>query len=292
MYPIAFHDVFLPMMLKHLLYFVCAIVILLGCKPQVPVITPTENPFEVLPSVFRQNVLMESFVSETNAATLQHAIDVAQLKSVYGQRLILVNFHEDDWLETPYTDLLTTMLGGLIATPRAALNRTPANNALNGETNYTLLSKPNWTNAIDQSLIQDAQLCMALESTNSSTTKGQLQVYIARKTPILGDTRIGMYLVQDSLAALFQVGATDVFKHNHVVSKTFPDDAGIAIDLKSEIENPTINRYTFEDVDLQQLDQRNLTAVVFIYRYDTDFRNIKILNVQSVKWGGNKYWDQ
>jgi hypothetical protein len=83
-----------------------------------------------------------------------------------------------------------------------------------------------------------------------------------------------------------------VFKHNHVVSKTFPDDAGIAIDLKSEIENPTINRYTFEDVDLQQLDQRNLTAVVFIYRYDTDFRNIKILNVQSVKWGGNKYWDQ
>ena len=291
MNPIAFHDVFLQVMLKHLLFIIGTMALLLGCKQQKPVITPTENTFEVLPSVFRQNVLMESFVSETNAATLQHSIDVAQLKSLYGQRLILANFHEDDWLETPYTDLLSTMLGGLIATPRAALNRIPASNALNGETNYSLLSKPNWTNAIIHALAQEAPLSIALASKNITATLGQVEVYLARKTPLLGDTRISLFLVQDSIPALFQVGATDVFEHNHVVSKTFPDHAGIPIDVQSETEEATIDRYTFEQVDLLQLDQRNLTAVVFVYRYDTDFRNIKILNVQSVKWGGNKYWD-
>jgi len=289
--PIAFHDVFLQVMLKHLLFIIGTMALLLGCKQQKPVITPTENTFEVLPSVFRQNVLMESFVSETNAATLQHSIDVAQLKSLYGQRLILANFHEDDWLETPYTDLLSTMLGGLIATPRAALNRIPASNALNGETNYSLLSKPNWTNAIIHALAQEAPLSIALASKNITATLGQVEVYLARKTPLLGDTRISLFLVQDSIPALFQVGANDVFEHNHVVSKTFPDHAGIPIDVQSETEEATIDRYTFEQVDLLQLDQRNLTAVVFVYRYDTDFRNIKILNVQSVKWGGNKYWD-
>lgn len=291
MNPIAFHDVFLQVMLKHLLFIIGTMALLLGCKQQKPVITPTENTFEVLPSVFRQNVLMESFVSETNAATLQHSIDVAQLKSLYGQRLILANFHEDDWLETPYTDLLSTMLGGLIATPRAALNRIPASNALNGETNYSLLSKPNWTNAIIHALAQEAPLSIALASKNITATLGQVEVYLARKTPLLGDTRISLFLVQDSIPALFQVGANDVFEHNHVVSKTFPDHAGIPIDVQSETEEATIDRYTFEQVDLLQLDQRNLTAVVFVYRYDTDFRNIKILNVQSVKWGGNKYWD-
>lgn len=278
-------------MLKHLLFIVGSVVLMFGCKPQTPVITPTENPFEVMPSVYRQNVLMESFVSETNAATLQHALDVEQLKSLYGQRLILVNFHEDDWLETPYTDLLSTMLGGLIATPRAAFNRIPATIANNGETNYTLLSKPNWTNAITNALAQEAPLSIALSSKNITASIGRVEVYLARKTPLLGDTRIGLYLVQDSIPALFQVGATDVFEHNHVVNKTFPDHAGLTIDLTSEIEDATIDHYTFEQVDLQQLDQRNLTAVVFVYSYDTDFRNIKIINAQSVKWGGNKYWD-
>jgi hypothetical protein len=35
----------------------------------------------------------------------------------------------------------------------------------------------------------------------------------------------------------------------------------------------------------------NLKIIVFVFKYNNDFRKMRILNVQEVKWGGNKYWD-
>jgi hypothetical protein len=61
--------------------------------------------------------------------------------------------------------------------------------------------------------------------------------------------------------------------------------------LNEAFDEGEIKQVSFSNIDLQNLDKSNLRFLAILYQYNTDFRKMKILNVQEVGLGGNKYWD-
>jgi|688.fasta_scaffold278720_2 hypothetical protein len=278
-------------MKKYILPFLFTILMYASCKDAAPIVIPKDNPFEVLPVRYVQNVLLESFVAEWTSETIQTSLLEDQLKLMYPNRLFVANLHVNDWLEIPYTNYLSGELGGLLTVPRAAINRTPGTNTLLNEDNVSLLSSTNWQTAIEKALKVEASLCLSLETGLSSNKTGFINVYIAHKDALVADTRIGIYLVQDGVPALFQTGATDVFIHNNVLSNVLPSMEEDTISIREEAPQGEIIQRSFSNIDLKNIDVTKLKAIVFIYTADPDFRKIRIINSQEVKWGGNKYWD-
>lgn len=267
---------------------------LFACKDKTAIIVPTQNAFEVMPSKFIQNVLIEEFGGEWCAPCVEGAKTIGILKEKYPNRIKAVSIHYNDWLEIPYQNYLATLLGGLVSYPRASINRISGEKTVNGlDDTYTLLSLQNWDNTISKNINNEASISIALETLTPSANVGQLNVYIARKTAITTDTRIGVYFVEDNIQSVFQQGANTNFIHQNVLKDVMNYD-GDAIKLFQTIDGddaPEILKSSFENIDLTKFNLMNLKVIVFVYNYDNDFRKMRILNVQEVKWGGNKYWD-
>ena len=277
-----------------LIFFV--ILPFVACKEKPTIIVPTQNTFEVMPSKFFQNILVEEFGGEWCAPCVDGAKSIENFKIKYPNRIKAVSIHNNDWLEIPYQNYLATWLGGLVSFPRASINRNLGENTVNGlDDTYTLLSLKNWDNAINKQINQEAPISIALETVTSSTNIGQLNVYIARKNDMVSDTRIGVYFVEDNIQSVFQQGANANFIHQNVLKSVFNYEGDTVKlyqgnDLNTN-ESPEIIKKQFTDIDLTKHNVMNLKIIVFVFNYNNDFRKMKILNVQEVKWGGNKYWD-
>ena len=288
-------SVFLHIMKKlTLIFFV--ILPFVACKEKPTIIVPTQNTFEVMPSKFFQNILVEEFGGEWCAPCVDGAKSIENFKIKYPNRIKAVSIHNNDWLEIPYQNYLATWLGGLVSFPRASINRNLGENTVDGlDDTYTLLSLKNWDNAINKQINQEAPISIALETVTSSTNIGQLNVYIARKNDMVSDTRIGVYFVEDNIQSVFQQGANANFIHQNVLKSVFNYEGDTVKlyqgnDLNTN-ESPEIIKKQFTDIDLTKHNVMNLKIIVFVFNYNNDFRKMKILNVQEVKWGGNKYWD-
>ena len=288
-------SVFLHTMKKSTL-IIFALLPFLGCKDKPTIIVPTQNTFKVMPSKFIQNILVEEFGGEWYAPCVEGAQKIEFLKTKYPNRIKAVSIHNNDWLEIPYQSYLATWLGGLVSYPRASINRNLGENTLNGlDDTYTLLSLKNWDNTINNNINQESLISIALETITPSTNIGKLNVYIARKYDIGSDTRIGVYFVEDNVQSIFQQGANANFIHQNVLKSVFNYEGDtVKLYQGNEIntnESPEIVKKQFTDIDLTKYNVLNLKIIVFVFNFNNDFRKMKILNVQEVKWGGNKYWD-
>ena len=258
-----------------------------SCTKPATEFVPKENPFEVVPARFPQKVLMESFVAEWTSSSLQAAVQTGNITKEYPDAVYPVNLHVNDWLSIPFHEYLSDLLGGLLDVPRAAVNRTPAA----GKDSYTLLPPGEWTKAIEQALQPEAPLALSIATGFTNAQSGYADVYIAHKQAISGDLRVFLYLSQDQIPALFQQGATDVFHHQHVLRDVVPGLDGEPVSLNEEFPEGEIIRKSFPSINLQNLDLTQVKLTAFVARMDPDFRNMRILNVQQVSFGGNKYWD-
>lgn len=258
-----------------------------NCTKPTTEFTPKNNPFEVVPARFRQKVLIESFVAEWTSSSLQAALKTSAITTEYPDEVFTVNLHVNDWLSIPFHEHLSDLLGGLIDVPRAAINRIP-NTA---KDSYTLLPIGEWTNGINQALKTASSLALAIETGFTTSKTGFANVYIAHKEAISGNIRLFLYITQDQIPALFQQGATDVYHHQNVLRDVLPGIGGEAVSLSEDFPDGVIVKTSFPAINLQNLDLTQLKLTAFVARMDSDFRKMRILNVQQVRFGGNKYWD-
>lgn len=278
-------------MKKALLNITLCCLFLLSCSDKKTTSLVRENPFEVTPANFRQNVLMECFVAEWASESIQATSLIEELKTIHPHRVFSCNLHVGDWLETPYSDELSNQLGGLIELPKAAINREPLVLPSSLENGFSLLSTTQWSYQLSKVLSSQAKAVLALESKWQNEFKADLNVYIAHKEAIEGDTRVQVYLIQDSIVSSTQSGTSDFYVHQDVFRNVVLPSLGEPVLLNEAFDEGEIKQVSFSNIDLQNLDKSNLRFLAILYQYNTDFRKMKILNVQEVGLGGNKYWD-
>lgn len=280
-------------MMKNILPALLILLFLGSCnKQQDLILIPSDNPFEVMPSRFQQNVLIEHFSDEAKTATVENGLLIDQLKATYPHRVFAANFHENDFLETAYTSHLATQLGGLISISRGAVNRTVGKQTINGEDGNLLISPQNWEGGILQSLNQpDAPLSIALETAQNTNGNGTLNVYIAHKQAITADTRLLVYALEDNIQPLFQQGNVDGFKHNNVFKSILTTFEGKQIDLSESKEEGIIQKVSFPNINLAEYNLANLKFVAFICYQNSDLKKKQIINAQEVGFYGVHYWD-
>ncbi len=255
------------------------------------VIEVKRNPFEVMPVSFRQNVLLETFAQESLNETVSTTAFISDLEKLYPDGLYPVSLHRNDFLATAYSDYLGTKLGGLVDILHGSVSRSMVENTLGNEDHLLLLSQQNWAYAIGKFSKQQAPLSIALETSADTNGKGNLQVYIAHKEAIPGDTRIMVYMLENEVQPVFQEGAPAGFKHRHVLKNLLTAFDGDPIDLSRAHPEGEIIKKSYNGFDLSQYNTAQLQIVVFICTQSNDLRQLKVLNVQGVNFYGVHYWD-
>lgn len=263
-----------------------------SCKDKSKQFVIEKNPFKVFPTRISQNILLENIESESNELSYQNSFYLAELKQKFPN-LIIVSYHKQDWLETPATNEFGNLLGGFSSYPIASINRLVGKNTLLNEDNQTLLSPINWEYVISRAQQEIPQIGLAAETFIEKNT-GAINLYFAVKEAIYDDTRFGLFMVQDNVKSLFQMGAStqDSFKHQHVLMETILPIEGNKIDLTQVESNGSIFNQKIEGIDLKLYNKETVYLVAFVFKYDKDFRKIKIYNAIQLKFGGRKYWNQ
>lgn len=278
-------------MKKHFIFFVF-VVTFIACKRNYDVITPKENPFEVFPSSMTKHILLENIVSESLYATVENSKVIENLKNKYKNQIIVCNMHKQDWLDTGFTEFFITKMGGLPDFPRAAINRTVASQFLNADNNFSLINPLHWQLGIDNTLKEEAHLTMAAQTFISSNKMGKLILHIAFDSTVFNNTKVGIYLVQNNIKSVFQVGATPQFLHQYVLTESLTTIDGDSIELTPNENGENIMSVTYDNIDLSLYNLHNANIVAFIFEDNKEFRKIKVLNSIELKWGGYKYWNQ
>ena len=279
--------------MKHFPFIACLFLFISSCnRNDETIIVPVNNPFEVIPSKLVKNVLLEHFSEENQTISVDNNIKAATLKSIYSPRLIITNFHTKDFLETSYSKYIATSLGGLVTISRGAIDRLPGKHTSDNEDGVVLLSTKNWEGAILQSLQQkEAPLSIALQTGIEGFSNGYVNVYVAHKAAITGNTKMVVYLTEDAIEPVFQQGDTVGFLHNNVFRNIITDFDGDTIDLTSANEKGIIQVKKFANLDMSLYNMANLKVVAFVYIDDADYRKRQVLNVQEVNFFGSRYWD-
>jgi hypothetical protein len=287
-----FFKLFLPFMKNKHVLTILLFVVVLACKDKASVIIPEQDPFKVFPSQIVQHVLLEHFVSESNTESVENSFFIKELELKYGSRLITAALHKQDWLETPYSNELATMLGGMSTYPRGAVNRLPGLHTVFGEDHYTLLHPLNWDYAIERALAEIPELALAVETKVYNGNTGEVKLHIANKSGWSKDMRVGMYLVEDSIQSIFQQGSSEQFLHQHVMKYSLSGVDGDTLQLNSDIADSEIITQRYDPIDLKFYQLNHLYLVAFVFKYDPDFRQMKIYNAVKVKFGGVKFWNE
>lgn len=289
---IIFFTTFTLLNMKNYLIYCFFIVSSIACKRNYDVITPKENPFEVFPSFMTKHILLENIVSETMYATVENSKIIENLKNKYKNQLIVCNMHKQDWLDTGFTEFFITKMGGLPDYPRAAVNRTVATKFLNADNHYSLISPLHWQLAIDNTLQEETHLTLAAQTFVSNNKMGKLILHIAFDSSIYNNLKVGIYLVQNNIKSVFQVGASPQFLHQYVLKESITNIDGDSIVLQPNVNGVNIMSVTYDQIDLSLYDIQNAQIIAFIFEDNKEFRKIKVLNSIELKWGGFKYWNQ
>jgi hypothetical protein len=280
-------------MKKRGLLLISMMLFLMACeKHDELIIVPKDNPFEVIPARFRKNVILEHFSDETQVATVENSVHAGFLQSNYGSRLILASFHRNDFLTISYNLYIANSLGGILNTSKGAVNRRPGSKILDGEDGLVWLSPANWEHAITQELKEEeAPLALAMETGSIDANKGFLNVYVAHKEAISGDTRLHVYMVEDNIQPLAQAGTLPTFMHHNVLKHVLTKWDGDSISLSTADEKGRIEKISFPEIDISNYNAANLKIIAFISTYHNDFRKRRVINAQEVDYYGVRNWD-
>ncbi|MCF8253540.1 MAG: Omp28-related outer membrane protein [Bacteroidia bacterium] len=252
--------------------------------------TTTGNEFETLPSAFTKKVLLEEYTGEWCVNCPDGAKYVHDILTKYPTQMIPVGVHQGDWLEFAQLGVLSTHLGGIGGYPRASINRTPATNTTNGQDGLVVYSRGNWESNVARQIDVNAptgDLGLALEST---ITEGKLnvKVHVGYKETNMNDTRLTVYILENKITAIKQIGATtSPYIHEHTLRKVASSGLGDKIDLKTG----NYKMVEFKDIDISSYQSSEVEVVAFINEVGSSSNKHKVLNVQAVKAGETKKYD-
>ncbi len=278
-------------MKKITLYVLCISSFFFACQKEASKTVIVENNTPTIPDGFTKKVLLEEFTGEwcvncPDGANILHGII-----SKYPTKLIAAAVHQGDWLELDQLNQLSSHLGGIAGYPRAAINRVPAVGTSNGQDGMVVYSRGNWeANAVrlmDADQQQTAKIGLAIES-NIADNFLTLKIHTGFKTTDSRDTRLTVYLLEDSVQAQSQTGApSNPYFHQHVLRRVISRPLGDSIQLNSG--NYAFKSY--EKIDISGYKQTQLKVVAFINVVGNSSTTHEILNVQEVEVGKNQLFD-
>lgn len=278
-------------MKKISIYALCVSSFFFACQKDTSKTVVVENNQPAIPEGFTKKALLEEFTGEwcvncPDGASILHGI-----VEKYPSKLIAAAVHQGDWLQIDQLNQLSSHLGGIGGYPRAAINRVPAVATTNGQDGMVVYSRGNWeTNTvrlIDAEKQQTAKIGLAIES-NITDTLLSLKIHVGFKSMDSRDTRLTVYLLEDSIQAQNQIGATtNPYFHQHVLRKVISKPLGDSIQLNTG--NYALK--TFDKINIAPYNQAHLKVVAFINVIGSSNTTHEILNVQEVAAGKNQLFD-
>lgn len=278
-------------MKKISLYVLCISSFFLACKKETSKTVIVENNTPSIPEGFTQKVLLEEFTGEWCVNCPDGAKMMNETISKYPNKIVAAAVHQGDWLEIDQLNQLKAHLGGIAGYPRAAINRVPALATNNGQDGMVVYSRANWeTNAVrlmDASQLQTAKIGLAIE-TSVADNQLTLKIHTGFKTTDSRDTRLTVYLLEDSVQAQNQIGApSNPYFHQHVLRKVISRPLGDSIQLNSGSYALKI----YDKIDIGAYKTSHLKVVAFINVIGNSSTTHQILNVQGVEVGKSQLFD-
>jgi hypothetical protein len=116
-----------------------------------------------------------------------------------------------------------------------------------------------------------------------------LKVYIGYHDSINSDTRLTIYITEDSVSAQNQSNAPSGYKHHFVVRKVLTPYLGDTVNLLGG--NQLIKEYS---ASLQGLysSKSNLKIIAFVHHVGLDVKQHDVLNSQDVYIDSTKNWNE
>jgi hypothetical protein len=264
---------------------------LLACNKPQETIEVSNNPFSLQPANYKQNILVEQFVSESRFSSLDAEAFLHTL-TLKNKAIIPISLHKNDWLELPYNQYLANFYGGVLQFPCGAVNRHLGLNTNVSLTDSLVWVENNFYENLMYKLNGDAPLAISLHSTISTNgEKTNLSVYIAHKVNFNDDLRLSIYLVQDEMKAIFQQGSDSNYIHKNILREVVSEYEGNKISISEKDKNGLIDSFQFNDIDIKNYDLSKMKIVVIVHKYSLNYKEAQVINAQSVRLGGNKYWD-
>lgn len=246
---------------------------------------PVDEQITDPPANFVKKVMIEMFNGEDFDVKDADA-EVKSLITSYAGKVYSASMHFNDHLQISQHDVVTQHLGGITAYPRSAIDRVPADEG-SSQAGETIYSRGLWNVNTDLRLQEKSNVGLAIQSAITGNT-ASCEVLISNNQAIIADTRLTVYLIENSITAIDQNGVTGTYKHDRVLRRVLTAGLGNTIDLKDV--SGTISR-SFNSFDISSYNASNLYIIAFINKVGPNSDTHEILNVQQVKLGNTKNWN-
>lgn len=262
-------------------------VVVLSCKKEQDTsVNTTTDPIGSAPSSFTRKVLIEHFTGEWNPNCPTGDDSLKAMLLLDTLKFVAVSIHQGDWLaKNSFFDTLSSHLGGVSGFPRATFNRTPAQ--FGTQIDSLCLSIYNWrTNLLPMKLLT-AECGLAIQTKLSNETL-VVNVHAASNLFIHEDTRLNVYLIEDSIVAQNQLNAPVGYIHNYVLRKVITKSLGDTILLNGidkQVKSYSIN------IAGNYINKKNLKIVAFLHKIGSTVKEHEVLNVQEANLNETKLWD-
>lgn len=276
--------------MKKYILFGCLFLFFFSCKKDKNTntgnTTPAPIPVGEVPTSFTRKVLIENFKGEWNPNCPVGDDSLKAMLALDTFKIIAASIHQGDWLAiTPFFNSISAHLGGVNGFPRASINRVPA--TLGTQIDSTVISIFNWRQNLNALISQSATCGLALVS-KLENDQLNVKVYVGYNDSILKNTRLTLYLIEDSIIAQNQLNAPQGYIHHHVVRDVITSYTGDSISMKSG--NLVVKEYT-RSITGKYSIKNQLKLVALIHVVGVDYKENEVLNCQISTLGETKKWD-
>jgi hypothetical protein len=256
-------------------FVVASILAFAGCKEQ-----PIEIPELGQGIVSQRKVLVEEFTGVACVNCPQGAAELANLKGIYGENLVIVSIHAGEFADplpeskynfkTEEGTSLENYLGTPIGYPTAVVNRKKFAGA-----NSLQAFKNQWSGFIQQDLAIAPSIALnAVPSFEAASRKLDVSVTILPSKNLTGEHRISLMLTENHIIDAQEDGGNLVedYEHEHVLRDMLTPFDGTVLTENLQIGVPIVKQFSMIlPVDFKA---ENCKIVTFIHHGGTPDKEI------------------
>ncbi len=254
-------------------------------KDDVYVNPVTINNVGNVPSTFTYNFLIEQFTSENSISAVNGNDTLQAIKNIYSTRAVIASLHQNDSLELTYYYQLKNILGPISGFPRACINRLRAK--VGSQIDSVVFSSYEWRKNIE-AIKNDTATCGIAMSNYELNNIVTVNVFVGNNTPIVGDSfYLSVYLIENEVAAINQLGAPSNYKHPFVLRKVITLGQGEPIKLTNSTKYV---QKEFRSIDVSAYNKNNVKIIAFVHKKSDNYKMHNVLNSlecginETVKW--------
>lgn len=236
-----------------------------------------------------KKVLVENFVGVRVISIQSGAEELDNMKSVYGDDLIIVSIPSSDFgepLPSSQHDFrntegeeITEYIGHPLAYPSAVINRKD----FDGGDYFLPIAKSFWAGFIDQEIGLQSKLSVIISKNYDSATR-ELSVQVSGEAQfdIIGDLKLNILITESNIVdsqLVPDVGVVEGYVHNHILRATMTESTGdnLAVNL---ITGATYEK-NYSMILPEGWDESNCEIIAFVNLIDGQQK--EILQVESTQ---------